>query len=305
MLLGAFLLDCFLVEPPSRYHPVRWFGLTVDWSEKLIRSLGMVNRWIGWCLALVLPLSMGLLTWRLLEFIPDYGLETLACVLLLWTLISFQSMPNHVHDILQSLDEGEIKTAQEKLSGIVGRNTDGMDSSKISKACVESIAEGYVDGLLSPLSWYMLGGLPFAVAYKTVNTMDSMIGYRNSRFREIGEGSARIDDLMNWFPARISILMITIGSYFRGLSWLRTWNVAVRDRLNHVSPNAAHSEAAFAGALNRRLGGPVDYGNRKYDRDYLNPDGKTVTVGDVKRALRLYRIVSIGTVFSIVMVLAF
>lgn len=193
-----------------------------------------------------------------------------------------RSLWRHVRAVERALARGDIARARTEVSKIVGRDTAMLDASGIAKAAIESLAESFNDGVVAPALWLAIGGLPGLWAYKAVNTADSMIGHRTPRHARFGWAAARTDDVMNLMPARIAGLLIVAAAGGRGLPVMR------RDAGHHASPNAGWPEAAMAGALGRRLGGPVSYDGERHDRRWLGDGGEPAGAAEVERALRLY-----------------
>jgi adenosylcobinamide-phosphate synthase len=191
-------------------------------------------------------------------------------------------------EILNLLQKGRTAAAREKLSLIVGRDVDRYETADIARASVETVAENFVDGVLSPLFFAVIGGAPLAMVYKMINTLDSMVGYKNRRYRRFGWAAARIDDLANFVPARLSILTIFLASRVldrgRGRSALLT---AINEGANHSSPNAGYPEAAFAGALYVKLNGPNRYGGVLVDKPYIGIDFGSVRMDHIRKACEL------------------
>jgi len=189
--------------------------------------------------------------------------------------------------VADALDSGDIATARVKLSYIVGRDTENLDEPEIWRALIETVAENTTDGIIAPLFWLALGGPVAGMAFKAVSTLDSMVGYKNERYLHLGWASARMDDVVNFIPARLTALLMIIAAPLTGLSLRNAATIALRDRLNHPSPNSAHPESAAAGALRIRLGGPSTYGGRESIKQFIGDPLQPIDGQAYRRMIRL------------------
>jgi len=208
--------------------------------------------------------------------------------LLLFYCFSAKSLVDAAQKVARPLEDHDIETARKNVAMIVGRETQGLDEVAITRATVETVAENFVDGFLSPLVFALLFGVPGALAYKMINTLDSMVGYKNETYLLFGRASARIDDAANFIPARISVLVIFLAAFFlsppRGILALKTGFSQGR---RHKSPNAGYPEAAFAGALSMRMGGPNVYHGKLVDKPYIGRQFKDPSITGIKMACEL------------------
>lgn len=289
---AAFALDALVGDPRWLPHPIRWMGWAIERAEPLFRRLIAREHLAGLAFALTLILGCWALAalvvglaWRLHPAV-GFGVETV----LLFYCLSARSLDQAAMEINGSLAAGEIERARAQVAMIVGRDVSSYQGDDIARATVETVAENAVDGVLSPLFYAALGGAPLALAYKMVNTLDSMVGYKNPRYLHFGRAAARIDDAANFLPARLSVLLIGLAAQLTaGLSGRQALHVARREGSHHASPNAGHPEAAFAGALGVRLGGPNIYHGVLVDKPFIGKDLGAVTVGHVLPACRLMR----------------
>ena len=173
------------------------------------------------------------------------------------------------------------------MGRIVGRDTDTLDAAAVSRACVETVAENCSDGIIAPMLFLAIGGAPLGVLYKAINTMDSMLGYKNERYLYFGRAAAKLDDAVNFLPARLAALLMTAAALCVGQDGKNGWRIFRRDRRNHTSPNSAHTEAVCAGALHIRLGGPSVYFGKLVTKPYIGDDDRPVEAEDIRRANRL------------------
>jgi adenosylcobinamide-phosphate synthase len=198
----------------------------------------------------------------------------IAETLIVAVLLSQKSMLDHLSPVMSALRDGDIASARNAVSRIVGRNVDQLGQSGISRAAIESAAENFSDGVVAPAFWYLVLGLPGLLAYKMVNTADSMIGHRNETYARFGYAAARLDDILNFVPARLAALLITLVAPLQGGSIFDTALVITRDASSHASPNAGWPEAAMAGTIDIALGGPRSYGDHTLDAPWLNAGGE-------------------------------
>jgi adenosylcobinamide-phosphate synthase len=205
----------------------------------------------------------------------------------LYFCLSVRGLSDEVRPVQRALEKKRLPEARKLLSRVVGRDTKKLSPSEVSRAAVETVGESFVDGFLSPVFWGLLLGAPGAFFFKAVSTGDSMIGHPEPPYRRFGWAAARLDDAMNFIPARLSPLVLAPAALLSGLSARGMLQSFFQDRLKHASPNAAHGEAAFAGALGVGLGGSNFYGGKSYRQELLNAPGKICSVGDISKAIRL------------------
>ncbi|HWI41542.1 MAG TPA: adenosylcobinamide-phosphate synthase CbiB [Verrucomicrobiae bacterium] len=278
ILLPALLLDLLLGDPQHIPHPVRGVGKLVELLEELLRRYVPGERLAG---ILLVILTVGG-TWSAGYYIlknayvanPYIGFGV--SVYLAWTCLAARSLHAESGRVAAALAAGDLPEARRRLSFIVGRDTENLSEEEVWRAAVETVAENASDGVIAPLFYLMIGGIPLALAYKAVNTLDSMVGYRNERYLRFGWAAARLDDLANWLPARLTGLLMVLGAPLLGLSGGSAWRIMVRDGKNHSSPNSGVPEAAAAGALGVRLGGANSYFGRKVEKP---------TIGEARRPL--------------------
>ena len=282
---AALVLDASFGEPPEALHPTVWMGRAISvYEEKTVRikSPG-ARRLAGIALACAFPASVYLSARTALRFAPG-PLRGALSVVLISTALSMRGLAEAAGAVERELREGDLERARVRVGEMVGRNTDALSGSEVSRAAVESVAENASDGVVAPMLWGLLFGAPGALAYKAINTLDSMVGYRKGPYEELGWASARLDDLANLIPARVTALAAAAVS---GRP-LRTLGIARRYGPLTASPNAGWAEAAFAGALDIRLGGPNVYGGEVRKGPVIG-DGRPPGHGDIRRAVRLMR----------------
>jgi len=261
MLLAAVLLDLFLGDPRRLPHPVVGIGRIISALEKILRRL-VRNERLGGVLLLItvvgLTTTITLLLVKGASALHPY-LSFAVSTWLSYTCLAAHSLHAESKLVADRLAAGDLEGARELLSRIVGRDTGNLDEPEIWRALVETVAENTSDGVIAPLFFLMLGGPVLGLAYKAVNTLDSMVGYKNERYLHFGWASARFDDLANWLPARLTGLLMVVVAPLAGLSGRYSFRMMLRDGRNHSSPNSGIPEAATAGALGVQLGGVNSY----------------------------------------------
>ena len=285
LISTAFLLDLILGDPGRFPHPVRAMGWFATRLETQTRKFSSAFR-AGIISTLAVVGSAFGITWLLLEGaalihpLANFAVEAF----LIYTTLSVRSLYDESRPVLQSLKSGDLPAARNWLSRIVGRDTVNLNKNEISRATVETISESFVDGVLAPLFFAFIGGAPLAMAYKAVNTLDSMFGYRNERYREFGTFPARLDDAANWIPARLSALLLPIATFFTGHNGWRALTTAFRDGRKHLSPNSGFPEAAMAGALGIQLGGSSSYQGTLVSKPTLGESLRNIDQNDIKQS---------------------
>ncbi len=275
VLFWAFVLDLLLGDPEYPLHPVRIIGRVVSLLESLLRRAGMAGMTGGALLAVSVLISFtgAYLGLRFALHHVHPRLAVAFDTFVVYSCIAFKDLLRHGGLIADALERGDFSEARVEVQKIVGRDASRLDASGIARAAVESVAENFVDGLLSPFFWYITGcalssfaGLPTCTGgvlgifiFRVVNTLDSMVGHRSEQYLRFGCFAARLDDVMNFFPARLSVPIISLSAGMCGLNAVHAVEIAWRDRLKHPSPNAGHAESCVAGALAIRLGGPAVY----------------------------------------------
>ncbi|MBU8850084.1 MAG: adenosylcobinamide-phosphate synthase CbiB [Desulfobacterales bacterium] len=290
VILAAFILDFILGDPKILPHPVVYMGKAIgffeDWFRRYFKHLLISGFFFACCLILSVWLISFVIIKVSISIHPVFGM--LVQVVLLFFCFSSTSLEKAALSVFKALEENNIEKAREKVSMIVGRQTQTLDEKAITQASVETVAENFVDGFLSPLFFAMIGGVPLALAYKMVNTLDSMVGYKNDTYLLFGRASARIDDAANFIPARISVLIIALAaslfSFKRGVLALKT---GFSQGSLHKSPNAGYPEAAFSGALEIRLGGPNMYHGTLVKKPYIGKEFKDPEKGKIRQACDL------------------
>jgi adenosylcobinamide-phosphate synthase len=286
-LAGALLLDFLLGDRETWPHPARWMGWGYSKLESFWRRKNEMGVSRGILTVIVVAGISGLVPGALL-LIPMSGVGRvcLEAFLFYWCL-SIRGLSDETLKVKESLARKRLDRARKLLARVVGRDTGKLSASEISRAAVETIGESFVDGFLSPVFWGLLGGPAGAYFFKAVSTGDSMIGHPEPPYRRFGWAAARLDDAMNFIPARLSLLVLAPAAFLSGLSSGKLIRSFFNDRLKHLSPNAAHGEAVFAGALGVKLGGVNFYGGKAHRQEFLNTSGRSCGLEDIGLAVRL------------------
>ncbi|MCH4008629.1 adenosylcobinamide-phosphate synthase CbiB [Companilactobacillus sp.] len=292
MTIFGFILDLILGDPYSWPHPVKLMGKLIDVIDKKIEAGDYSPKkqiHLGIWMWIIVVGTTGILTGLIMYLAHfNYWAYMIIGTYLAYTTISVKGLAFEARKIIKSLKKDDIKTARYQLSMIVGRTTDDLNEEEISKATIETIAENTSDGVIAPLMYLLIGGPVLAMIYKAVNTLDSMVGYKNTRFKNIGEASAKIDDVFNFIPARLTWVLMTFATLVMRLNFKEAWQVGKRDHNKHRSPNSAYPESVVAGALDLQLGGPHVYFGDVVKKPFIgNDSGKTATVKDISKTIQI------------------
>jgi len=271
VLPAAFALDFFLGDPRGLPHPVRWMGWAIERLEPSFRKIHSNLTASGGLFAVVLIGGIWLLSFLVLAGVREIhpAIETVLEIILIYYCLALRSLDAAAMEVKHCLDRRMVSAAKKKVAMIVGRDIDNYDPDGLARATVETVAENLVDGITAPLFYAAIGGAPLALAYKMTNTLDSMVGYKNSAYRQFGKASARIDDALNYLPARLTIPAIALAAQVLAKRGEKAFKTAVCEGANHASPNAGYPEAAFAGALAVKLNGPNYYHGKLVDKPYI------------------------------------
>lgn len=298
-LIAGFVLDFILGDPPGCPHIVVGMGRMVRVTEAGLRGVfpktPKGELWAGGILAVFLPVFSFSVTWGILHLCtqvhPFLGFVTES--LLCWQCLALRSLRDSSMKVYGALEQGDLQAARIAVGQIVGRDTHRLDGAGVMRAAVETVAENTSDGVIAPMLYLFLGGAPLGVMYKAVNTMDSMVGYKNEEYLYFGRAAARLDDAANFIPSRLTGLLTVFSSYLLKIDGRNAWRVFRRDRYNHKSPNSAQSEAAYAGALHVRLGGDAYYFGKLVHKPTLGDEDRPIEARDILLADRLLYLSSI------------
>ena len=311
-LLLALLIDRSIGDPDWIWrkvpHPVAIFGAGIKWFEKCFNRKSMSSRrrkWYGLSALLILLLATFIIGFFIHMLLLQLGIAGIIIEALVASILLAQkSLVDHVGKVEKAFKQGSLVEARGAVSLIVGRETKNLDESAVCRAAIESLAENSSDGVVAPVFWYLILGLPGLFCYKLVNTADSMIGYKNERFKDFGWASARLDDVVNFIPARLTafIVILTCRLFINRNAAERALEVVKKDARHHHSPNAGFPECAFAGALDVKLLGPRIYSGEAVDEPFQNGSGKMAGPDDIDRAIRLFNR-SMDVLFLVILLL--
>lgn len=292
-VLGGFLLDALFGDPAWLPHPVVIMGRCISALEKHLRTaLPKTPRGElagGAAVAAVLPLGTlavtGLACWAAARLHPALGLA----LQMLWCgqALAAKGLAQESRNVYKELAKGDLPAARRAVARIVGRDTQNLTAAGVTRAAVETVAENTSDGVIAPLLYMLLGGAPLALTYKAINTMDSMLGYKNEKYLYFGRCAAKLDDAANWLPSRLAALLWVAAAALTGNSARGAWRIWRRDRRRHASPNSAQTESACAGALGVQLAGPAYYFGEYYDKPTIGDPLREIEPRDILRANRM------------------
>ncbi len=293
VILG-FLLDILLGDPVWLYHPVRLIGHAITWTEKGLRRIflyhidnnRMAERIAGGLMVVMIIVVSAGIPWGILYLVSKYS-KILAFLIEIWMcyqILAARSLYCESMKVFYCLKAGDTKGARRAVSMIVGRDTKSLDDAGITRAAVETVAENTSDGVIAPMFYLVIGGPVLGFVYKAINTMDSMVGYKNEKYRYFGTAAAKLDDLVNFIPARLSALIMILASWFCRMDYKNAWHIFKRDRYQHASPNSAQTEAVMAGALDLKLAGDAWYFGKLHKKPSIGDDLRKIEAADIKRA---------------------
>lgn len=302
-LLIGWIADKLMGDPAWLPHPVVAFGKAIAWGERLLNR-GRFRRWNGGFLAVVLIFLTFAVTWGLLYGVQRaFDLQERPIIIeaiLIFYCLAGTTLCREVRMVFEAADHS-LEAGRRQVARIVGRDTTQLSDQEVRKAALETLAENLSDGVVAPLFWLLVGGVPGMMTYKMVNTLDSMIGYRTERYREFGTVAARIDDAANWIPARLTALLMVLtggwGRRFLGLlQFVRTFGP------QHASPNSGWPEAALAGILNCRFGGPHVYFGEVIEKPFIGDHERKLKTADMKKAIRVNQRVEVVMVAMLLVI---
>lgn len=296
--IAGFFLDFIFGDPVWLYHPVRLIGKGISFGERQLRKLCSRNEknesgrglvaagavlWV--CIAglsFLIPLGVLVLAQKI-HPVLRFVLETFWC----YQIIAARCLCKESGKVYDRLKAEDLPGARRAVSMIVGRDTENLSTEGVTKAAVETVAENTSDGVTAPLIYMLIGGAPLGFLYKAVNTMDSMLGYKNDKYLYFGRIPARMDDIFNYIPARVTALFMIAASFLCGLDGKNAWRIYKRDRRKHASPNAAQTESVCAGALRVRLAGDAVYFGKVYKKEFIGDALRPIQPEDIRRTERL------------------
>ncbi|MDK2587372.1 adenosylcobinamide-phosphate synthase CbiB [Romboutsia sedimentorum] len=296
----GYVMDLIIGDPYSFPHPVRYIGKLIKTTENKIRKIAKTDKnlkiggFVLWFVTVGITYLVTYLTVKLSSFVP--GGFLIANSILIYTTLATKCLKDEAVKIYKVLKSKDIEKSRIQLSYIVGRDTTSLDEGEIIRATVETVAENTVDGIIAPMFYAFIGGAPLAMAYKAINTLDSTVGYKNEKYMNLGFASAKIDDIANYIPARISVLLMTIGSLILGYDYKSCFKISIRDRKNHKSPNCAYPEGAVAGALGVQLGGTNIYFGKEVHKPTIGDKIRKIEIEDIVRTNKIMYATSITSI---------
>lgn len=289
----GFLLDLWLADPGWMPHPVVLMGKCITRLEEVLRSRFPATpkgeRAAGCVLAVLLPVGTMVLTGAIcllagrIHPLLGMAVQTFWC----WQALAVKGLAEESKNVYRQLAAEDLPGARRAVARIVGRDTQALTEEGVTKAAVETVAENFSDGVVAPLFYMMIGGAPLALCYKAVNTMDSMIGYKNQRYLQFGRAAAKLDDAANYLPSRLAAVFWIAAAGLTGQDVPNAWRIWRRDRRNHASPNSAQTESACAGALGVQLAGPAYYFGEYYNKPTIGDAKRPTEPRDILRANRM------------------
>ena len=306
----AYIIDLILGDPRWLYHPVIIIGKLISFLEKILYKFK--NKIFTGAILNILTLGITFFISLLLARL-GYIIE----IIFIWTTLATKSLADEGKKVYNILKSGDIEKAKKELSYLVSRDTNTLSLDKIIMSVVETIAENTVDGFASPVFYAFIGSffsisifgkdvslaLPFAMTYKAINTLDSMVGYKNERYIDFGKVSARVDDVANFIPARLTgLIFIPLASFILGYNFKNSLKIFFRDRNKHSSPNSGQSESAYAGALGIQFGGKISYFGKDYEKPTIGDKTKEFEYEDIKKAVNILYVVSFIATITFILI---
>ena len=310
-IIIGFIIDFFVGDPHAIPHPVVAIGKLISFLDRKLRIGDSDKRDIlrgVWTVLVVSAVSIAvpsLILWVMWKIHPVayLAVNSIMCA----QIVAARELVRECSAVEKALEKGDVEGARKAVSYVVGRDTEALDKEGICRAAVETIAENGSDGVIAPLFWMFLFGAVGGFFYKAVNTMDSMLGYKNEKYLYFGRAAAKTDDFVNFIPSRISALLMIVSCPLCHLDGKNALRIFRRDRFKHKSPNAAQTESVFAGALNVRLNGPAFYGGVLHEKEYLGDDTRPIAPADIKKSGHLmytasFMMLIIGVLFRMAVI---
>lgn len=304
-LVMGYILDLIFGDPYWMPHPVRFIGNLISILEKVIKRFmpktkrgeyigGIILTVMVVSISMVIPLVIILMAKSINTYLA-LTVETFMC----YQILATKSLKVESMKVYDELAKNDLPSARKAVSMIVGRDTKDLTFSGVAKAAVETVAENTSDGIIAPMIFIAIGGAPMGFFYKAINTMDSMVGYKNEKYMNFGRFAAKLDDVVNYLPARISAYQMILSSFFLRYDYKNAFKIYKRDRYNHASPNSAQTESVCAGALDVQLAGNAYYFGKLYEKPTIGDDIREINYDDIKKANRLLYCTSIISIVII------
>lgn len=305
----GYTIDLIIGDPYSFPHPVIYIGKLIKSVENIIRKIFQDEKYLKLAGFILWFITVGityLITYLIIRISKFSNITFLiANSFIIYTTLATKCLKDEAVKIYNVLKSGDIQESRKQLSYIVGRDTSNLNEAEIIRATVETVAENTVDGIISPMFYAFIGGAPLAMAYKAVNTLDSMVGYKNDKYINLGFASAKIDDIANYIPARVCVIFMTLASFILRFDYKKCFKIAIRDRKNHKSPNCAYSEGAVAGSLGIQLGGTNVYFGKAVYKPTIGDKDREIEIEDIKKTNKIMYVSSISSliIFTLIFLL--
>ncbi len=292
-LIIGFLLDLCFGDPYWLPHPIRWIGNLISFSEKKLRKIfknDEKGEFIAGILLVIMVISVSVILPAIILYLlgkVNMYLALVAESIMCYQLLATKQLKIESMKVYTTIKEKTLEDARKAVSMIVGRDTENLDEKGVIKAAVETVAENTSDGIIAPMLYMAIGGAVFGFFYKAINTMDSMVGYKNEKYLYFGRAAAKLDDVVNYIPARISAYLLIFSSFLLKLNTKNAYKIFKRDRYNHASPNSAQTESVCAGALEVQLAGDAYYFGKLYKKKTIGDDIREVEAEDIKRVNKM------------------
>lgn len=304
-LVMGYILDLIFGDPYWMPHPVRFIGNLISILEKVIRRFMPKTKrgeYIGGIILTVMVVSISMVIPLVIILIAKTINKYLALIVesfMCYQILATKSLKVESMKVYDELEKNDLPSARKAVSMIVGRDTKDLTFSGVAKAAVETVAENTSDGIIAPMIFIAIGGAPMGFFYKAINTMDSMVGYKNEKYMNFGRFAAKLDDVVNYLPARISAYQMILSSFFLRYDYKNAFKIYKRDRYNHASPNSAQTESVCAGALDVQLAGNAYYFGKLYEKPTIGDNIREINYDDIKKANRLLYCTSIISIVII------
>jgi adenosylcobinamide-phosphate synthase len=304
---AAYVADLFFGDPSGYPHPVKLIGRAISFFEKRLLQWAQtprLQRLLGIILAVTIVSGAGLLTWAIIRMAAWVHpvLSSIVVIFFAYTTLATRNLYDAPKKVIRALEQEDLNLARKEVGFLVGRDTDHLDEKEICRALIETVSENTSDGVVAPLFYLLIGGPSLAMAYKALNTLDSMVGYRNDRYRYLGWASAKGDDVANFIPSRLTALLFVLSSFILGKSWRGAWRTSWRDGRKNPSPNSGYPEAAMAGALGVQLGGKNFYFGRVEEKPLIGEPERSIDRNVAKESLRLMIVNSLIAVIIAILI---
>ncbi|NLI92680.1 MAG: cobalamin biosynthesis protein CobD [Peptococcaceae bacterium] len=292
-LITGFILDLLIGDPLWLPHPIRFIGRLISVGERVLRKISCKTNPSQFLCGMILTFCVAGISFVIPFLLLDwaYGINTMLGfvfeALMCYQILATKSLKTESMKVYMELQKGNLPEARKRLSWIVSRDTANLSTAQVTKGAVETVAENISDGVIAPMTFILIGGAPLGFLYKAINTLDSMTGYKNDQYLYFGKFAARLDDIVNYIPARISAYLMILAVFFTGYDLKGALRIYRRDRHNHTSPNSAHAEAVCAGALHIQLAGNNYYFGKLVEKPTIGDDTRPIEAEDIKRANKL------------------